>query len=169
MHDEHYNRLYALLSDLDGVAQSRRYHPEGDALYHSLQVFQLAARQTDDVSLQAAALLHDVGKASSGSDHDEVGADLLVGWVEPRVVWLVRHHLDLLRSPGKTRRKLRGRSELSDLERLRRWDLGGRDPSARVCTIGDALEHLAWHADSFLIHPQPAGLTGCNNELEPLC
>lgn len=169
MHDTHYDRLHALLSDLDGVSQSRRHHPEGDALYHSLQVFQLAARQTDDVALMAAALLHDVGKAVSGPDHDVRGAELLEGWVAPRVVWLVRHHLDLLRAPGKTRRRHRGTQQLADLERLRRWDLGGRDPSARVCSIEDALQRLAWSAETFLINPWPAGPTGCINDLEHPC
>jgi hypothetical protein len=38
--------LLSLLEALDGVAQSPRYHPEGDALFHSLQVFDLARRAT---------------------------------------------------------------------------------------------------------------------------
>ena len=33
-----------LLEPLEGVKQSKKYHPEGDALYHSLQVFELRAR-----------------------------------------------------------------------------------------------------------------------------
>jgi len=32
----------ALLLPLENVKQSRKYHPEGDVLYHSLQVFDLA-------------------------------------------------------------------------------------------------------------------------------
>ena len=31
-----------LLEPLEGVKQSPKHHPEGDALYHSLQVFELA-------------------------------------------------------------------------------------------------------------------------------
>src|SRR4051794_22090790 len=100
--------LLDLLLALDGVAQPARYHPEGDALYHSLQVFDCARRETDDRTMWAAALLHDVGKAIDGQTHDEVGADLLDGLVCPRVVWLVRHHLDLLRAPARTRRRRRG-------------------------------------------------------------
>ena len=30
------------LQPLEAVKQNARYHPEGDALYHSLQVFELA-------------------------------------------------------------------------------------------------------------------------------
>ena len=40
------------------------YHPEGDALYHSLQVFDLACEESPyDEDFLLAALLHDVGKA----------------------------------------------------------------------------------------------------------
>ena len=135
--------LFSLLSSLNGVRQSPRHHPEGDALFHSLQVFALARRETTDRALWAAALFHDVGKAVDGPTHDEVGADLLEGLVCSRTVWLVRHHLDLLKEPRATRRRYRGTSALRDLEKLRRWDLGGRDPNARVITIEAAFDLLA--------------------------
>ena len=135
--------LFSLLGSLNGVRQSPRYHPEGDALFHSLQVFELARRETKDPVLWAAALLHDVGKAVDGPLHDEVGADLLEGLVCPRAVWLVRHHLDLLKDARGTRRRYRGTDALRDLERLRRWDLGGRDRNARVVSIEHAFEQLA--------------------------
>lgn len=134
--------LLDLLHALDGVPQDPRYHPEGDALYHSLQVFQLSLAESDDPCHQAAALLHDVGKALRGPAHDADGADLLEGLVAPRVVWLVRHHLDLLRAPAQTRRRYRNSPLLRDLERLRRWDLAGRSPRASVCAPLDAVNHL---------------------------
>ena len=128
--------LLELLLALDGVAQAPRYHPEGDALYHSLQVFDIARRDTDDPELWAAALFHDVGKACPDDEatHDEVGADLLEGLVPERVVWLVRHHLDLLREPARARRRHRACPWLPDLERLRRWDLAARSPTALTTT-----------------------------------
>jgi len=111
--------LLDLLLALDGVQQSPRFHPEGDALFHSLQVFDLARRATEDRELWAAALFHDVGKAIDDDEqgHDEVGADLLEGLVSERVVWLVRHHLDLLRDPKRTRARLivAGTSEVARL------------------------------------------------------
>jgi hypothetical protein len=134
--------LFSLLEALNGVQQSPRYHPEGDALYHSLQVFQLARRATEDRVLWAAALFHDVGKAIDGGAHDEVGADLLEGLLCDRAVWLVRHHLDLLKEPRRTRHRHRGTPALLDLERLRRWDLGGRNPHARVLSPEEAFEEL---------------------------
>ncbi|NUP13136.1 MAG: HD domain-containing protein [Polyangiaceae bacterium] len=137
-----YEDLAQLLHALDGVEQNPRWHPEGDALYHSLQAFDLARRESDDRQLWAAALLHDVGKGLRCADHDEVGADLLDGLVAPRVVWLVRHHLDLMRAPAATRRRVRDKARLSDLERLRRWDVRGRSPTAVVLSVSDALDTL---------------------------
>jgi HD superfamily phosphodiesterase len=134
--------LFSLLQDLDGIPQSARYHPEGDALYHSLQVFELARGQTSDRVLWAAALFHDVGKAIDGPLHDDIGADLLDGLLPPRAVWLVRHHLDLLKDPRRTRRRYRGTQALRELELLRRWDLGGRNPNARVVSVEGAFDQL---------------------------
>jgi hypothetical protein len=127
----HHDILDLLLA-LDGIQQDPHWHPERDALFHSLQAFELARRDTPDPELQAAALLHDVGKALGSADHAEAGADLLEGLVTPRVVWLVRHHTDLLHAPAVTKRRLRGSSALTDLQRLRRWDVRGRSPSASV-------------------------------------
>jgi len=124
--------LIDLLDALDGVLQHREHHPEGDALYHSLQVFEHATRATRDPELWAAALLHDVGKAISVEGHAEMGAELLTDVVSPRVVWLVRHHMALAYRPHRTRRRLRNDPRLRDLEHLRRWDLAGRSPHAHV-------------------------------------
>jgi hypothetical protein len=134
--------LLSLLAALDGVHQSPRYHPEGDALFHSLQVFDLARRSTTDRVLWAAALFHDVGKSVDGPLHDEVGADLLEGLLPARAVWLVRHHLDLLKDRRLAQRRYHGSPALRDLEQLRRWDLGGRDPRGRVLSAGDAVDLL---------------------------
>jgi hypothetical protein len=134
--------LLDLLLALDGVEQSPRYHPEGDALYHSLQVFDLARQNSSDPILWAAALLHDVGKADDAPHHDVAGAELLAGLVCPRIVWLVGHHLDLLRDPRLARRRYRGERELDDLTQLRRWDLGGRRTDASVLSPEAAVDIL---------------------------
>ena len=137
------SELLDLLLALDGVSQSPKYHPEGDALFHSLQVFDHARRATLDPEMWAAALFHDVGKGVPDlGDHDEVGADLLEGLVSERVVWLVRHHLDLLRDPRRTRQRLFGTRSLVDLEALRKWDLAGRRRDAHVLDPEDAFHLL---------------------------
>lgn len=85
--------------------------------------------------------MHDVGKGLGG-DHEVEGAELLAELMPERVLWLVRHHLDLLRDPARTRRKLRGTAQLRDLELLRRWDIAGRDPRAPVCSVEDAVDAI---------------------------
>lgn len=140
--------LLDLLRGLDGIEQDPRYHPEGDALYHSLQVFEHARRETRDPILLAAALFHDVGKALRSPDHDEDGADLLDGLLDGRIVWLVRHHLDLLRAPAQTRRRFRGSVALELLELLRRWDVAGRSPRASVCSPEEAVTFVLVHRNS---------------------
>ncbi len=143
--------LHFLLTSLDGVSQSPRYHPEGDALYHSLQVFQLALDACDDPELWAAALLHDVGKAVSTPLHADIGADELDGLLTPRIVWLIRHHLHLLVAPQRTRRWLRNTPQLRELELLRTWDTKGRSPSVTVMAPKEAIDILMMHT-SVILH-----------------
>jgi hypothetical protein len=145
------DELTELLLKLDGIRQNPRYHPEGDALFHSLQVFDCARKQTDDPVLWAAALFHDVGKALGGPDHDQTGADLLDGLLCPRAVFLVEHHLDLMKHPGATRRRFRGTRQLNDLEQLRRWDLLGRNPRAMTSSAHLALEMIFQHPGVFAL------------------
>lgn len=140
-----YDYLLILLNSLDGVEQNFRYHPERDALFHSLQVFQLALSSSTDPELWAVALLHDVGKAVDSLTHATIGADHLGGLLSPRIIWLIEHHLDLLTHPKRTRGRLKGTTQLRDLELVRRWDLAGRDPDAEVMSPVDALSILFEH------------------------
>ena len=134
--------LLPALLNLEIVEQSPRYHPEGDALYHSLQVYQLAFNDTEDPELLAAALFHDIGKAIDIPTHDKVGAQMLEGLMPARVVWLVEHHLDLLKHPSRTRKRLRGSTQLRDLEQLRRWDLAGRKTNIAVIDPEKAIDKV---------------------------
>ena len=135
--------LLSLLLDLDGIEQDPYYHPEGDALFHSLQVFQLAHQQSDSPILWAAALFHDVGKVDGSKNHDKVGAEMLKHVLNDQIVWLIEHHLDLLISPAQTERRLRKQSNrLRQLQQLRQWDLAGREVSADVTSPQQALALL---------------------------
>src|SRR5215212_7284739 len=95
--EDHINRfeLYRmLLQPLEGVKQSPKHHPEGDALYHSLQVFELArAERAYDEEFLLAALLHDVGKAIDPSDHVTAGLAALEGTITPRTAFLIANHM----------------------------------------------------------------------------
>lgn len=149
--------LRDLLFSLQGVRQNPKHHPEGDALFHSLQAFDHARRATTDRVLWAAALLHDVGKAESSAGHAAFGAELLDGLVAPRITWLVSHHLDLLEHPVRTKHRLRGTPALRDLQLLRAWDVGGRDPRASTVSVDDAIEIL-FERDLDLLGPDGAAV-----------
>lgn len=134
------------LQPLEAVKQDPRLHPEGDALYHSLQVFHHAreARPYDEEFL-LAALLHDVGKAIDPRDHAAAGVDALRGSVTDRTLWLIERHMDLI--PGRPlttrqRRELDESEHLEDLKLLRELDDAGRVPGAVVESLDDALAYI---------------------------
>ncbi len=93
-------------------------------------------------NIWAAALLHDIGKAVSTPDHAKIGTNELEGILSPHTVWLIRHHLDLLTAPRRTRRLLHNTPHLRDLELLRAWDLKGRSPHAIIMAPFEAINIL---------------------------
>jgi hypothetical protein len=136
------------LEPLERVKQNPKYHPEGDALFHSLQVFQLArdARPYDEEFL-LAALLHDVGKAIDPQDHVGAGVDALRGAVTERTLWLIEHHMDLLPHrekalPARLKRELESSEYFDDLKLLRELDDEGRVVGEQVDSIDDVLAYL---------------------------
>jgi hypothetical protein len=136
------------LEPLEAIKQNPKHHPEGDALYHSLQVFALAreARPYDEEFL-LAALLHDVGKAIDAQDHAAAAVEALRGTLTERTEWLIAHHRDLQgqreRTSGpRTRRAPEPSEYLDDLKLLRDLDDAGRVPGAPVGTIDEALDYL---------------------------
>jgi hypothetical protein len=136
------------LDPLESVKQNPRIHPEGDALYHSLQVFELAreARPYDEEFL-LAALLHDVGKAIAPGDHAAAGVEALRGAVTERTLWLIEHHRDLAIArertlPQRLRRELESSEYYEDLRALRALDDAGRVPGVPVGTVDEALDYL---------------------------
>src|SRR3954471_11078377 len=94
-HVDRFELYRLLLQPLEGVKQGARYHPEGDALYHSLQVFELArAERPYDEEFQLAALLHDVGKAIDPADHVTAALQALEGTITDRTARLIAHHME---------------------------------------------------------------------------
>jgi hypothetical protein len=136
------------LAPLEAVKQNPKYHPEGDALYHSLQVFQLArdAHPYDEEFL-LAALLHDVGKAIDPQDHVAAGVEALRGAVTERTLWLIEHHMDLLNArtrplAPRLKREIEASEYFEDLKLLRDLDDAGRVPGQVVESIDEALAYL---------------------------
>jgi hypothetical protein len=135
------------LEPLEAIKQNPKHHPEGDALYHSLQVFALArdARPYDEEFL-LAALLHDVGKAIDSQDHAAAAVDALRGTLTERAEWLIAHHRDLQgqreRASAPRIRPAETSEYRDDLKLLRELDDAGRVPGAPVGTIDEALDYL---------------------------
>jgi hypothetical protein len=136
------------LAPLEAIKQNPRYHPEGDALYHSLQTFHLAREvRPYDEEFLLAALLHDVGKAVDLQDHAQAGVELLRGAVTERTLWLIGHHMDLLAGreralSARARREIDASEHLEDLRLLRELDDAARVPGAVVESLEQALDYL---------------------------
>jgi hypothetical protein len=137
-----------LLLPLEDVRQSPRYHPEGDVLYHSLQVFELAREHRPyDEEFLLAALLHDVGKGLDPSDHVAAGLAALEGLITERTRFLIEHHMQaheyLAGTLGaRQRRDLGASPDFEDLLLLSKLDQAGRVPGAVVGTVDEALDFL---------------------------
>jgi hypothetical protein len=137
-----------LLLPLEDVRQNPVYHPEGDVLYHSLQVFELArdARSYDEEFL-LAALLHDVGKGIDPQDHVAAGLSALDDLITDRTRFLIENHMlaHAYREkslPQKQRQQLEASPDFEDLMLLRELDDQGRVPGAPVCSVDEALDYL---------------------------
>lgn len=140
--------FHMLLSPLENVKQSRVHHPEGDVLYHSLQVFELARDERPyDEEFLLAALLHDIGKGIDSSDHVNAGLDALDGLITDRTRFLIAHHMDAhdIQTGGigsKLRQRLQASPDYEDLMLLRSCDDRGRVPGAPVGTLDEAFDYL---------------------------
>ena len=143
----------ALLAPLEHVAQKPESHPEGDALYHSLQVFELAREELPyDEEFLLAALLHDVGKAIDPQDHIGAALEALAGHITPRTAWLIEHHTEanMLRDGAlgvRSRRRLQQSESFDELMLLSKCDRAGRQRGVPVGDVEDALVYLRELAD----------------------
>jgi len=145
----------SLLLPLENVKQSPKYHPEGDALYHSLQVFDHAREELPyDEEFLLAALLHDVGKAIDPQDHVAAGLEALVGFISDRTVWLIEHHMlghgILDHTIGaRAHRRLRKSENYDELVLLCHCDQAGRQPGADAPELEEAIEFIRELAITF--------------------
>ena len=138
----------SLLLPLENVKQPLKYHPEGDALYHSLQVFDHARDQLAyDEEFLLAALLHDVGKAIDPADHVAAGLEALDGFITERTAWLIEHHMLAHQLADGTlgaraRRRLEQSEHFDDLVLLGECDRAGRQPGVEAPELDEALDYL---------------------------
>lgn len=142
-------QLYeALLLPLENVKQSPKYHPEGDSLYHSLQVFDLARNELPyDEEFLLAALLHDIGKAIDPADHVAAALEALEGFITPRTRWLIEHHMaahEILDGTlgARAKRRLQENESYEELLLLSRCDRAGRQRGVPASELDEALDYV---------------------------
>lgn len=137
-----------LLLPLENVKQNPIHHPEGDVLYHSLQVFELARDERPyDEEFLLAALLHDIGKGIDPADHVGAALSALDGVITERTEYFIANHMNAhLHRAGKLghnlKRELESSEDFEDLMLLRQLDDAGRVPGAAVGTVDEALDFL---------------------------
>ncbi|MEM9646790.1 MAG: HD domain-containing protein, partial [Planctomycetota bacterium] len=152
---DRFHVFQALLLPLENVTQSRRWHPEGDALYHSLQVFGLAKDVAPyDEEFLLAALLHDVGKAIDPGDHVVAGLEALEGFITARTAWLIANHMEAHKIAEHTigarrRRRLASHPSYEELLSLGECDRGGRRQGVQVDSVDEALDYIEGLEDMF--------------------
>ena len=138
----------SLLLPLDNVKQNPQYHPEGDALYHSLQVFDLACDQLPyDEEFLLAALLHDVGKGLNPYDHVNAGLEALEGLITERTQWLIENHMlahkiDDRSIGARKHRRLRENESYNELLLLGQCDREGRQTGIQTTELEDVLDYI---------------------------
>jgi len=139
---------WSLLLPLENVKQDSRYHPEGDALYHSLQVFDLACGlHPYDEEFLLAALLHDIGKAIDVRDHVAAGLEALEETITERTAWLIENHMLAHQVVDRTigaraLRRLKENESFEDLLDLQRCDVGGRKCGVETTELEAAIEYI---------------------------
>ena len=75
------------IAALEGQTQPTDFHPEGDALAHTLAMLDDVAHETADIKTRFAALVHDLGKGLTPKEmlphhygHEKTGLDALAAW-----------------------------------------------------------------------------------------
>jgi hypothetical protein len=142
-------RVYRhLLAPLAKIEQDHKRHPEGDVLYHSLQVFALASDGLPyDEEFRLAALLHDVGKGIDPYESISAGLQALGETISERTAWLIENHVLARgfldgRIGVRARRRLQQSEDYDELILLAKCDLAGRVPGAKVPELDEALAQL---------------------------
>jgi len=152
---DRFQLFLSLMLPLENVKQSPKYHPEGDVLYHSLQVFDLACDELPyDEEFLLAALMHDVGKGIDKDDHVGTGLEALEGFISPRTAWLIEHHMEAHKILDATigaraHRRLQENESYEELLLLGQCDRGGRVAGVQTIELEDALEYVRQLGYSF--------------------
>ena len=141
-----------LLESLANFQWDYESHPEGDALYHSLQVYQLGRDlHPYDEEFQWACLLHDVGFVVDPRLPREAAGRILEGRISERIEFLICE-LDYAHAYLKGTQLpkwLRRHESIDELIDLARCDRQGRSQGVAVPTLEQALKQLSQLSKAF--------------------
>lgn len=118
--------------------QKLEYHPEGTVLNHLLQCFNWACRESSDIDLILAALLHDVGKFENSYGHDKIAIDWLQDICSLKTLFLIEHHIRIHKYLNGKMKKLKSCIYLANhpwlpqLIQLSRFDTKARNPNIKL-------------------------------------
>lgn len=103
-----------LFASLQNAADIYRDGEAVSELQHALQAADFAAADGADDDLVLAALLHDAGRFAAPPSriqigrhppgHEILGAELVEGYLSPRITWCIRHHVTAKRYLAATQR-----------------------------------------------------------------
>ncbi len=151
-HPDTFPMLHLMMGRLEAIRLDPAFHPEGDALYHSLQVYELGlAERPYDEEFLLACLIHDIGLGIDRRHPVDAGLEAVGHLVTERTRFLIEHRpaaVEYLKT-GRISRSLRKSEHFDDLVLLARFDLAGRVPGARVGTLEEALDHIAGVDDAW--------------------
>jgi hypothetical protein len=145
---DRFDRLTALVAVLETVRQDPTRHPEGDALEHSLQVFELVHDERPcDEELLTAAVAHDVGLAIDRRDAVAAGLEALGGLITPRTAWLIEN---LAAARGyadgtlghRARKRIEAHPDFQDIMLLAAADRRGRVRGGGAPSLDEAIAIL---------------------------
>lgn len=144
-HPDAFSVFEMLIEPLARVPLDPEYHPEGDALYHTLQVFELGVQERPyDEEFLLACLLHDAGLAINPKHPVLSVIDALGTLITDRTRELIELRpvaAEYLRT-GECPRSLRKSEEFEDAVLLARLDRAGRVPGTTVRTLSEALDFV---------------------------
>ena len=141
--EETIGALLTLVESTKGIKQREEFHPEVDLFSHSIQTMNCAFRESDDVELIIAAMVHDVGKKICVEDserygHETAAHDILFPLVSPKTLWLVENHMRFWTYILGDMKKLSKVKDLVnhpwfyELTQLARFDKRGRRPLNKI-------------------------------------
>jgi hypothetical protein len=151
-HPDAFALFQTLMQPLAMVQLDPHTHPEGDALYHSLQVFERGRDALPyDEEFLLACLLHEVGRAINPRHPVLSAIDALGTLITERTRFLIEQQpvAAIYLRTGECPKSLRKSPDFEDVLLLARCDRNGRIPGATVCTLEEAFEYIAGLEDEW--------------------